>query len=431
MVSASALLSEVVDALLPAGLDKVELLVKEGRTRRASLGPEGQLCSLHQERGWAVRASGDHASLFCSGAGDLDAANRIWPAPAGLPLKLPSPRPVSDWRAPADLESPLAVEHEALEILEACSRELARELPEAQLLQASLEDGRSTARILSTRGVEAELRQRTATLYLEAAAGGIGVSDLVGGRNARAFNPRALARRLTDRLSIRLEGTVGARNRGPFLLAPPVATRILASLLPLFMEAGAGRGLGVSPGERRIGSPCLTVIDDGRFPGGLFASPVDGEGMPTGRTVLLERGELRSPLGVSPQGGSGRSWGCTRRSSYRDIPRVGPSHLYIEPSRDCSAASLLTGMARGYYLLEPQDAGRFDLAGDRFELKVGGFAVRNGRRTATISGGRLSGRISRLLAGVQAVARDLTWTPIAGLLGSPSLLVDGLEINAA
>ena len=36
--------------------------------------------------------------------------------------------------------------------------------------------------------------------------------------------------------------------------------------------------------------------------------------------------------------------------------------------------------------------------------------------------------LQRLLGGIQGVARDLTFVPLAGYLGSPSLLVEGLEI---
>jgi predicted Zn-dependent protease len=155
--------------------------------------------------------------------------------------------------------------------------------------------------------------------------------------------------------------------------------------------------------------------------------------MPTGRTLLVEQGELRSPLGSVPadRRTGDRGFGCVRRPSYRDLPGVAPSHLFIEPDRRSPAGALLAGMARGYYLLETQGPGHFDLEADSFALMVGGFAVRAGRPTSAVTGARLAGKISRLLMGVQAVARDLAFAPIAGLLGSPSLLVEGLEINAA
>lgn len=431
MTSAAQRLDEVAASLLPAGLDTVELLFKEGRSRKASVGPEGQLVSRHREQGWAVRACGERTSLFCCGAGEL-AAGRDWPSPVAGSLKLPGPRPVTRWQAPAGLDSSLVVEHEALDILDACARGMARELPGSQLLRAALEDGTSRWSIASTRGIEGEVPQRAATLLLEAAIDGARVVDLQGARTAKDFDPDALARRLSDRLTIRREGRRGGRGRGLFLLAPSVAIRCLASLLPLLMARGARPAWAAAEGAQ-LGSGKLTIVDDGRLSGGLFSAAIDGEGSPTGRTVLMERGVLGPPLGSSRSNatGTGRGFGCVRRPSYRDVPAIGPSHLFVEPDPDRPAASLLEEMGRGHYLVEPQDAGRFDLEADRFHLTVGGFAVRDGRPTAAITGASLSGSISGLLAGVRAVARDLAWTPVAGLMGSPSLLVSDLDLNAS
>src|SRR5262249_49341681 len=48
--------------------------------------------------------------------------------------------------------------------------------------------------------------------------------------------------------------------------------------------------------EEQIGSERLTVIDDGLMPGGLGSRPFDSEGLPTRRTVVIERGALKSYL---------------------------------------------------------------------------------------------------------------------------------------
>ena len=45
-----------------------------------------------------------------------------------------------------------------------------------------------------------------------------------------------------------------------------------------------------------IASPLLTVIDDGLREGGLGSRPFDGEGQPTRRNAVLERGRLSSYL---------------------------------------------------------------------------------------------------------------------------------------
>jgi predicted Zn-dependent protease len=90
--------------------------------------------------------------------------------------------------------------------------------------------------------------------------------------------------------------------------------------------------------------------------------------------------------------------------------------------------ALLAEIPRGYYFLEALSGASFDLASDRFRLPVSGFQVADGHASQPISRAIVTGRIGALLHGVQGVARDLTFFPLAGALGAPSLLVNGLGV---
>jgi PmbA protein len=219
------------------------------------------------------------------------------------------------------------------------------------------------------------------------------------------------------------------RDRGELLLAPPVAARLLAGLLPLLV------------GEPRRGSPRLrrapawarravTVIDNGRLPGGAFEAPVDGEGVPTREVVLVERGVFRQPLLAWWQEGAavGEPSGCSLRPGWRDLPAPGPTHLYIRPDPRAPVASLLGDIRSGYYLLDATGAPRFDFEADRFTMPVCGFAVQGGRAAAPVARVRLCGGIGVLLRGIVAVGRDLTFQPLGGMIGAPTLLARGLEL---
>ena len=215
------------------------------------------------------------------------------------------------------------------------------------------------------------------------------------------------------------------------LLAPGVAARMLAGLLPLLVGPGPGSRLIGARG--RFGSERVTLIDNGRLAGGAFEAPVDGEGVPTREVVLVEEGIFRQPLLAWWQEGAahGETSGCTRRPGWRDLPMPGPTHLYLKPepknrrSRRSSAPS-----PQGYYLIDATGPGRFDLAADRFALPVCGFAVEAGRATAPVPGAWLCGGIGTFLNGIVGVGRDLTFHPLDGMIGSPTLLVTGLELRA-
>jgi predicted Zn-dependent protease len=146
--------------------------------------------------------------------------------------------------------------------------------------------------------------------------------------------------------------------------------------------------------------------------------------------VLIEAGEFRQPLLAWHQARAGEAAaGCARRASWRDLPAPGPTHLYVRPRPGAAVAGLLAAVVRGYYLLDAPAAGLFDFDADRFALPVRGFAVSGGRAVAPVGGAVLTGGISALLRGVAAVGRDLAFFPLDGMIGAPSLLLTGLELQ--
>jgi PmbA protein len=432
-VSQSPHLDEILRALLKRHLTDAEIYVKRGRSRRLERTPVTETSSTSQERAWAVRAGNRRASFFAAATGDPSPAGP-WPEPvAGHALELPEPEPVPAWTPPSDFDTPLTGEREGLKLLESLGRELEAELPKARLLRAVLEDGSSEAELASSRGLRALTRSRLSTLYLEAAGPGrpaVTASLYVAAREPRRFHPTALARRLADRLAISAAGAPPARDSGDVLLAPGVAARMVAGLLPLLVGPGPGSRLIGARG--RFGSERVTLIDNGRLAGGVFEAPVDGEGVPTREVVLVEEGVFRQPLLAWWQEGAahGETSGCVRRSGWRDLPVSGPTHLYVKPEPKTPVAALLGAIPQGYYLIDATGPGRFDLATDRFALPVCGFAVEAGRASAPVAGAWLCGGIGTFLRGIVGVGRDLTFHPLDGMIGSPTLLVTGLELRS-
>lgn len=428
--SAAAVLEELVGR----GETEVEVYVKRGRSRRFEIGPQGVVSITSQEAGWAVRAGSAAGSFRYAAAGSPDPATD-WPAAAGPPLALRAAQPIPAWSPPADLDAPLAGEGEAKAFLEGVERELARELSGARLLRGVLDDGSSEIGIVNSRDVRVEFRNRAAALFLEAAGpwpGEPAITLYLAEREARRLSPAALARRLATRLLLGREGRPTGRERGEMLLAPAVAIRLLGGLLPLILGSDAVRyARSLQDRAGRVASREVTLIDDGRLRGGVLEAPVDGEGSPTRALSVIEEGRYHQPLVSWREVRSGplKAVGCVRRPGWRDEPMPGPSHLYIKPGSRIGVGALLSGLVRGFYLVEPTGAGSFDLASGRFSLPVCGFAVRDGRADSPVAASRLCGTYRALLQGVQATARDLFFQPLAGMIGSPTLLVTGLELR--
>jgi PmbA protein len=158
---------------------------------------------------------------------------------------------------------------------------------------------------------------------------------------------------------------------------------------------------------------------------------VDGEGVPCQEVALIEEGTFRQPLLAWWQVGETGflATGCSRRAGWRDLPVPGPTHLYIKPDPKISVASMLQALKTGYYLIDAPGPMLLDVEADSFSLPVLGFAVEAGRATAPVQGARLFGRIGDLLRGIVAVGRDLQFQMLDGMIGSPTLLVSGLEVG--
>lgn len=427
-------LREILENLADAGFDEAEVYVKRGRSRRLERTLHTETSGFHHERGWAVRATTRRSSMFSVGTGEPPLTGP-WPEPDGREIRLPEGGSVPAGSTPSDFDAPLVGEREGFELLRTLGRELDSELPGARLVHGLLEDGSSEAELRSSRDVSATVRSRLAVLRIEAVApqGGPRASLVIPEREARKLQPAALARRLADLLLVRAAPPPDAdRDRGEILLAPAVGRRLLTGLLPLLVGSKAASRISRFRDRRgKVASEALTVIDDGRLAGGLLTAPVDGEGMTTREIVLVGEGNFRQPLVAwdETRTGEHRASGIRRRASYRDLPEAGPTHLYVKPDPGVSVGSLVGAVARGYYLLDAVGPPSFDFDQDRFALPVAGFAVHKGQAVAPVAGIVLAGAVSTLLRNVQAVARDLSFAPLDGMIGCPTLLVTGLEIR--
>lgn len=429
-------LGEVLEGLEDQGFEEAEVYVKRGRSRRLERTLHTELSSFHHEQGWAVRAGTARASLFVSGTGEPPLEGP-WPEPDGHPVQLPDPVGVPAWQEPSDFEAPLIGEREGLKLLADLAAELDGELAGARLTLAVLEDGSSESALRSLRGIRGEVRHRVAALRVEAVGatgrGGTPVtaSLVAAEREARQLKVRSVARRLADLLVVRGAEAPFTRDRGEMLLAPPVGRRLLEALRPLLVGPRAASRIGRLRDRRgRVGGDRLTVIDDGRLPGGLLSAPIDGEGLPTREVVLIEEGMFRQPLlsWWQVREAGHRPSGCSRRASFRDLPLPGPTHLYVRPDPGVAVASLIGALARGFYLLEVTGPGQFDFEEDRFSLPVAGFSVEKGRARAPVGGVVLRGAISTVLRNIHGVGRDLAFAPDGGVIGCPTLLITGLEL---
>jgi PmbA protein len=174
----------------------------------------------------------------------------------------------------------------------------------------------------------------------------------------------------------------------------------------------------------RIGSERITLVDDGRRPGGLGSKPFDGEGQPTRRNVLIERGVLRSwlldsyaarKLGLATTGNAARHAGSA--------PSAAPTNLWIEPGA-AHLESLVRGVDRGLLVTSMFGHGFNPVTGD-FSRGASGVWIERGERAFPVEEITIAGNLGAMLEGVEAVGADLRFL---GSLGAPSLRIARMTI---
>lgn len=185
-----------------------------------------------------------------------------------------------------------------------------------------------------------------------------------------------------------------------------------------------------------VASPLVTLLDD---PGAPAAAPlytVDDEGSPAAPVALIEAGVLTGRLRDRAHGGRGHGRRLTY--AYPPLPRMAGTVVAPGPH---DPEEIVADTMSGIYVAAI-GGGDTDLASGRFRLRVDeGFLVENGRITAPIRPGVLSGRGSEVLAAVDRVGTDLrvlghTYLcrkldqfPLVVNLGQPTLRVAAISVR--
>jgi predicted Zn-dependent protease len=394
-----------------------ELYRKQAESRELTARGPHRATAVRREEGWAARWRQDGALRFASASNPALLAAAIGEAsaiPVAAAPPLDWPRGTSDIRtsapeapAPPDLLDELA----RLVSIESRGEALVREL--------TLRRGQTVERITNGRGLDVSLSRN----------GFDGVARAVGRRATRSCEARivfrsdgepdltGIARRLADRGTLPLSDKTTPVSRGEWLLDPSVAAALLAAVAPLFCGETAPRWVQRS----QLFASSVSIVDDA-----AADAPVDDEGTPTRRVVVVDRGAWRSMLFdlSAASRAAAASTGHGVRSSYRTPPAAGPRRLFFEAERGAAPLDMLASVRRGLFASALTAPFKVDFGQDRFEAEFTGVAVISGRALGPVAGARASGRLSELLRRIAGVGSDRQFFPMPYPAGAPTLLIE-------
>ncbi|MDQ3981993.1 MAG: TldD/PmbA family protein [Actinomycetota bacterium] len=194
-----------------------------------------------------------------------------------------------------------------------------------------------------------------------------------------------------------------------------------------------GRSLFAGKIGQGVAAASLSLIDDGRVPGGPGSAPWDAEGVPTQRTPVIEGGTLRSFLyDVTSARRDGRSsTGNATRSGFKSAPHAAPTNLAFDSTGE-SRDEILRSAGRALIVQDFHGvhSGANPISGD-FSVGATGRLVEDGELTQPVREVTIAAPMLDILARIVAVGTDRRWLPFGGSYGGATTLVSEMTVAGA
>ncbi|MCL5779995.1 MAG: TldD/PmbA family protein [Firmicutes bacterium] len=300
---------------------------------------------------------------------------------------------------------------------------------------SSYQDAEIEVSVVNSLGMQAHYQGAYCGIYLSLVAGE-GEDSQTGfalkyGLKFADIDPVLIGKKAAER-AVRMLGAKPVKSqRAVVVLDPYIATSFLGLLSPALSGEAVQKGRSLFAGKvgQKVASDLVTVVDDGRLPGGIASAPFDGEGVPTSETILIEGGQLQGFLHNTYTAAKEgiRSTGNGVRGSFKSTPEVGTTNFFIRPGR-AGAEQIIKEVKNGLYVTEVMGMHTANPISGDFSLGAAGIWIENGEFTKPVRGVAIAGNIMDLLGSVDAVGSDLEFF---GGKGAPTLRVSSMSLSGS
>ncbi|MEZ4869733.1 MAG: TldD/PmbA family protein [Caldilineaceae bacterium] len=213
---------------------------------------------------------------------------------------------------------------------------------------------------------------------------------------------------------------------------PFAATGLLSALSRALTAEAMQRNRTFLQGKlgQTVAADVVTLLDNGRLPGGLATRPFDDEGNPTSATRLIDEGVFQAVLydEYTARKEGVNSTGNASRAGHSSPPGLAPSNFYIQPGHQ-SPAEVIAGVEKGLYVVNTMNTHSINPVNGDYSVSAQGFWIENGKITHAVNNVTIALPLDQLLKNVQSVGNDLSFLPFGGSIGSPTIRVDGVMIG--
>ena len=238
----------------------------------------------------------------------------------------------------------------------------------------------------------------------------------------------AIGRRAGERAVKRVNPGSAKSGSMPVVFDPRVGSSLVGHLLGAISGSSIARKTSflLDANGTALFDSSLSVIDDPLRPRGLSSRGFDGEGLPTARRSIIEKGVLTGwlmesasarQLGLQPTGHASRG--------VSGAPGVSTSNLHLEGGSG-SVADLIRDIKYGVYVHELVGQGVNLVTGD-YSRGAAGFLILDGEIAGPVSEFTIAGNLKDMFAAMVA-ADDLEFIRSSNV---PTLRIDGMMIASA
>jgi PmbA protein len=249
--------------------------------------------------------------------------------------------------------------------------------------------------------------------------------------SARGFGglepPEQVGRTAAQRALRRLNAVKVETKKAPVVFEPRTARTLLDNLFEAVHGMLIYRNESFLAGKlgEKVAGENVTIYDDGTIPGLFGTSPFDDEGVPSRRTVVIERGVLKNyllnsyaarKLGMKTTGNASR--GLTGNAG------IGHGNFYLEKGVQ-TPEQIIGGIADGFYVTELMGFGVNIVTGD-YSRGAAGLWIRNGELAFAVSEVTIAGNLKDMLTNVAAIGDDLQFR---GSMAAPTIQIGEMTVG--
>jgi len=243
---------------------------------------------------------------------------------------------------------------------------------------------------------------------------------------SRLDSPESVGKKAAERTLRRLGARKIRSTRVPLVFDSENARSLLDSVFNAVNGDAIYRQSSFLEGKlgQKIASENVTVVDDGTIPGAFGTSPFDGEGISSRRTVVIERGVLKSyllntytakKLGLQTTGNAARGLAGT--------PGIGHNNFFLQKGTR-TAQQIIADIKQGLYIIDLLGFGVNLVTGD-YSRGATGIWIENGELTYPVEEITVAGNLKEMLNNISEIGSDLEFR---SAVACPTLRIDGMTI---